>query len=200
VLSRRELLGTVLLAVGGVPAPLARPRPAGAAAPGGVVEIRMRSDARGTVVWFDPVGVRVEPGQVVRWTMASPGNPHTATAYHPRNARHSLRIPAGAEPWDSGFLVEPGDRFEVRLSVEGVYDYFCLPHEAAGMVGRIVVGRPAGPGTQPFDYFVGRPGSEGWQRVPPAARAAFPSVESILALGAVSRRAAGMHGDDRGAA
>ncbi len=27
----------------------------------------------------------------------------------------------------------------VRLSVEGIYDYFCKPHEFAGMVGRIVV-------------------------------------------------------------
>jgi hypothetical protein len=120
--------------------------------------------------------------------MDSPGNPHTTTADHPRNANHSLRIPETAEPWDSGFLVNPGDRFEVTLTVEGVYDYFCLPHEAAGMVGRIVVGRPAGPGTQPFDYFVGRHGTGGWGRVPPAAQAVFPSVEAIVTLGLVNRR------------
>jgi hypothetical protein len=36
---------------------------------------------------------------------------------------------------------------------EGVYDYFCKPHEAAGMVGRIVVGNPgSGPGTRPFNH------------------------------------------------
>jgi hypothetical protein len=56
------------------------------------------------------------------------------------------------------------------------------------MVGRIVVGRPAGPGTQPFDYFVGRHGTGGWGRVPPAAQAVFPSVEAIVTLGLVNRR------------
>src|SRR5574341_2040241 len=102
--------------------------------------------------------------------MDSPGNPHTTTAYHPRNANHSLRIPQAATPWDSGFLLNPGDRFEVTLTVEGVYDYFCLPHEAGGMVGRIVVGVPGGPGTLPFDYFIGRPATRDWRPVPAAAR------------------------------
>ncbi len=83
--------------------------------------------------------------------------------------------------------MNPGDRFEVTLTAEGVYDYFCLPHEAAGMVGRIVVGRPGGPGAQPFDYFVGRPGTGDWGRVPPAAQAGFPSVDAIVARGVVKR-------------
>jgi hypothetical protein len=49
------------------------------------------------------------------------------------------------------------------------------------MVGRIVVGEALGPGAEPFDYWVGKPGTEGWRRVPDAARRAFPSVERILA-------------------
>jgi plastocyanin len=152
------------------------------------VEIQMLSSPRGEEVWFDPIGVRIEPGQTVHWIMASPGNPHTTTAYHPRNANHSLRIPEAAAPWDSGFLVEPRDTFEVTLTVEGVYDYFCLPHEAAGMVGRIVVGRPGGPGALPFDYFKGRPATQAWLPVPEAARAAFPSVAAIVVDGAVRQR------------
>jgi plastocyanin len=187
MLTRRALLQAAGLWLAGVAAPpvAAAARAAGAAP---AVEIRMRSDARGEQVWFDPVGVRIEPGQTVRWLMVSPGNPHTTTAYHPENAKHSLRIPEAAVPWDSGFLLDPGDRFEVTLTVEGVYDYFCLPHEAAGMVGRIVVGRPGGPGARPFDYFVGQPGAADWQPVPAAARTAFPSVEAIVARGAVTRR------------
>jgi plastocyanin len=152
------------------------------------VEIQMLSTPRGEEVWFDPVGVRIEPGQTVRWIMASPGHPHTTAAYHPKNGNRSLRIPESAAPWDSGYLVNPGDRFEVTLTVEGVYDYFCLPHEAAGMVGRIVVGRPGGPGTLAFDYFVGRRATEAWLPVPEAARAAFPSVASIVADRIVRRR------------
>ena len=167
-----------LLRLGGLgAASLAAPRLARSASP---VEIRMRSDARGEHVGFDPIGLLVQKGQTVRWIMDSPGNPHTTTAYHPRNGRHSLRIPEGAAPWDSGFLVNPGDRFEVTLTVEGVYDYFCLPHEVGGMVGRIVVGRPSGPGARPVDYFTGQPGTQDWLPVPDAARRSFPAVEAIV--------------------
>lgn len=39
--------------------------------------------------------------------------------------------------------------FERVFAVPGVYDYFCKPHELAGMAGRIVVGEPGdGPGTR----------------------------------------------------
>ena len=143
-----------------------------------IVEIYMRSDLLGAEVWFDPIGIHLEPGQTVRWIVE--GNVHTTTAYHPRNDLHSLRIPEGALPWDSGFLVHKGDRFAVTLTVEGVYDYYCMPHEAAGMVGRLVVGTPGGPGALPFDYFVGRPGSEVWKPVPSAAQKTFPSIETIM--------------------
>jgi plastocyanin len=146
----------------------------------------MRSDPLGSRVWFDPIGLYVEPGTAVRWTVRD--NVHTTTAYHPDNDHHPLRIPEGAMPWDSGFLVNPGDHFEVTLAVPGVYDYYCMPHEAAGMVGRIVVGKqigPGGPGAQPFDYWVGKAGTDGWRHVPEAARQTFPSVAQILADGRV---------------
>jgi plastocyanin len=169
--SRRRLLaggGLLLLA-----APALR-----RASAAGLAEIGMLSDPEGARVGFDPVGLRVAPGTTVRWVVAA--NVHTATAYHPANGGRPPRIPEAAEPWDSGYLAEPGEAFEVTLSAEGVYDYLCAPHEVAGMVGRIVVGRPGGPGA--------RPPGEG---VPPAARAAFPSVERIMAEGVV--RASGTH-------
>jgi plastocyanin len=140
--------------------------------------IRMRSDPLGAHVWFDPIGLYVQPGTVVRWKVLE--NVHTATAYHPHNDHHALRIPEGAKPWDSGFLVNPGDHFDITLTVPGVYDYYCAPHEAAGMVGRIVVGKALGPGSQPFDYWVGKPGTAGWHHVPDAARRSFPSVQQIM--------------------
>lgn len=145
----------------------------------GLEMIETRSDGLGARVWFDPIGIYVEPGTRVRWVVRE--NVHTTTAYHPGNDRHALRIPEGAVPWDSGYLVHPGDHFDVTLTVPGVYDYYCVPHEAAGMVGRIVVGTPTGPGAEPFDYWVGRPGTDGWRHVPDAARRAFPSVTRILA-------------------
>ena len=138
----------------------------------------MRSDPEGAHVGFDPIGLRVMPGTVVRWVVEA--NVHTATAYHPVNGGHPLRIPEQAEPWDSDYLVEPGQAFEVMLTAEGVYDYFCTPHEVAGMVGRIIVGRPGGPGTQ-------SPGDD----IPAAARGAFPSIKRIMAEGIV--RLSGTH-------
>jgi plastocyanin len=145
------------------------------AEPGVVAEIHMKSDQSGATVGFDPVGLLLEPGQTIRWICDA--NVHTATAYSPRNANHSLRIPEDAKPWDSGFL-QPGQSFEVTLTVEGVYDYYCMPHEQAGMVGRLIVGRPGGPGSLGFDYFKAE--GKDWTPVPEAARRAFPRVEEIM--------------------
>jgi plastocyanin len=177
-LTRRAALRAGGLLLAGFAAPRGV-RPARA----GVVEIRLRSDVLGTHVWFDPVGVLVEPGQSVRWV--NEANVHTATAYHPANDNHALRIPEAAEPWDSGYLVEPGDGFEVTLTVPGVYDYFCAPHEMAGMVGRIIVGQPGGPGTLPFDYFADDPAAQDWRPVPETAQATFPPIEVIMSKGVV---------------
>jgi len=137
-----------------------------------VVEIRMRGNADGSKVWYDPVGVLIEPGQVLRWVNTDPGNAHTSTAYHPRNNGRPLRIPEGGEPWDSDYLL-PGGTFELRLSVPGVYDYFCTPHEEAGMAGRIVVGRPAGGAEVSADT------------LPEPARRVVPPVAEIVRRGVV---------------
>jgi plastocyanin len=164
------LLAVVLLPTGGG----AEPLPIQA-----VVTIRMAQSSDGTRVYFDPVGIHISPGQKVRWVQES--GYHTTTAYHPSDSNHELRIPEGAEPWDSGVLQtqapDKGSTFEHTFTQEGVYDYFCVPHEAAGMVGRIVVGRPLeGPGTKSFNYAP----DKGWKPVPPVAQKEFPSVTSII--------------------
>lgn len=99
--------------------------------------------------YFDPVGLWVPVGATVRWVLHS--GVHGATAYHPAFFGKPLRIPKEAKPWDSGMLSVPGQWYAYTFTVEGVYDYYCLPHEAMGMVGRIVVGEPRpGPGTEPL--------------------------------------------------
>lgn len=143
-----------------------------------VVHIDLRSDVEGANVWFDPIGVLVEPGTSIRWQIRE--NVHTVTAYHPDNENHSLRIPLGAKPWDSGYLVNPGDQFKVMLSVPGVYDYYCAPHEHGGMVGRIIVGSPTGPGSKKFDYFQSLSPAPDWNSVPEEARENFPSITQII--------------------
>ncbi len=138
----------------------------------------MNSDIQGSHVCFDPIGLWVEPGTLVRWTIAA--NVHTVTAYHPDNDDHSLRIPEGATAFDSDYLVNPGDSFELTLTVPGTYDYYCAPHELGGMVGRVIVGEPGGPGSQPFDYFEKLEPKPDWEDVPQAAQTNFPAEDLIM--------------------
>ena len=89
------------------------------------------SDAR-----FEPVILQVEPGDVIRFEVIE--GLHTVTAYHPEN-RRPLRIPNGVSSFNSGML-KTGDIWFLSLNEDGVYDYFCLPHERMGHAGRILVG------------------------------------------------------------
>jgi plastocyanin len=89
---------------------------------------------------FIPDRLRIAPGETVTWVLRSGG--HTVTAYHPQT--HSLyhaRIPEAAKPWSSELLIQQGALFEWQFEIEGVYNYFCRPHESVGMIGAIIVGR-----------------------------------------------------------
>lgn len=139
--------------------------------------IEMKGSPRGERVAFVPVGLAVATGASIRFVNRDRGNSHTATAYHPDILDRPQRIPKAARPWDSGLLL-PGEEFEITLTVPGVHDLYCQPHEHAGMVARIVVGR--------------RDHDPGWQGpasdtgdLPEAASAAFPTVDAILEYGAV---------------
>ncbi len=95
--------------------------------------------------FFEPDRLWIQPGNTVKWILQS--MVHTTTAYHPEYFDKPLRIPEKAEPWHSGVLLEPGQSYERKFDVEGVYNYYCTPHQSLGMVGIIVVGRPVdGPG------------------------------------------------------
>lgn len=151
-----------------------RPRRASAAGP---LLIEMKGSPRGETVWFVPSGLAVDPGATIRFVNRDPGNSHTATAYHPDILDRPRRIPDAAQPWDSGLLL-PGEEYAITLGVPGVYDLYCQPHEHAGMVARIVVGRPGrDPGWQ-------GPAAEAGD-LPETALAAFPPVDVILAQEAV---------------
>jgi plastocyanin len=116
------------------------------------IEVLIERDTDWGFGWIlDPMGLYVEPGQVVRWRSLKGGA--TVTAYHPAHDNHELRIPEGAAPFDSGTLGSFWKTtFEWRFEQEGTYDYYSRPHEVLGVVGRIVVGRPGGPGEQALGY------------------------------------------------
>jgi plastocyanin len=88
---------------------------------------------------FEPHVVRVNVGGTVTWHNES--GSHSTTAYHSDNDQPQL-VPDGAAAWDSGIVSEQGATFEHTFETEGVYHYYCTPHESLGMIGSVIVGEP----------------------------------------------------------
>lgn len=85
---------------------------------------------------FDPLVVKVQPGDSVRWDKM---NGHLVNTKFTSADGVTEYIPEGAE----GFMSQMGENFETSpLTVEGVYLYKCDPHWGAGMGGAIIVGEP----------------------------------------------------------
>ena len=102
------------------------------------------------IFYFNLAGVYVEVGQAVQWVGLS--RARSVTAFHPSIDNHELRIPENARPFDSRTMASGSPTFKWTFDVEGTYDYYCRPMENKGMVGRIVVGKPGGPGERPPGY------------------------------------------------
>lgn len=116
--------GTLLQACGGGDA-----QESGEAA----AEIEMNDALR-----FVPETLTIRAGTIVTWrnvgTMV-----HTATG-DPAQAQdvEHARLPAGIPPWDSS-LIRAGESWSHTFETAGEYTYFCLPHEAGGMIGALTV-------------------------------------------------------------
>lgn len=74
---------------------------------------------------FNPSTVTISVGQTVRWVWVS-GGAHTVT-------------PDGHSEWSSASLNQPGHTFQHTFNNAGEFPYICVPHEAAGMRGKVVV-------------------------------------------------------------
>lgn len=104
------------------------------------------TEARETVVeiegiQFLPETVTIRAGETIEWRNGSKlGHTVTADPEKAANPDH-VQLPEGAATFDSGDLA-PGETYRRTFDVPGTYQYFCIPHEAAGMVGTIVV-KPA---------------------------------------------------------
>jgi plastocyanin len=87
---------------------------------------------------FDPDRVKVKVGDEVLWTNTS-AITHTVTddASKARDPKDAM-LPQGAPPFNSG-SVDPGGQWRFRFTVPGRYKYFCMPHEAMGMLGEVEV-------------------------------------------------------------
>jgi plastocyanin len=104
-----------------------------------------REDAPVPEFYFEPSGLFVEAGSVVKFVLATPD--HTVTAYHPSLAR-TQRVPDGV-PAISSPVLGGGTYWLYRFETPGAYDLYCAPHEPYGMAMRLVVGEATGPGAEP---------------------------------------------------
>lgn len=84
---------------------------------------------------YDPVGIRVEPGDVVVFDAETPD--YGFAVFHEDHGRQR-RLPSGVGPI-SAPLIPVGGYWLSRFETEGVYDCYCPPHEPFGMVMRVVV-------------------------------------------------------------
>jgi plastocyanin len=109
---------------------------------GGTADSKQREPDEAVVemtdVGFQPDLLTITIGQSVVWRNTG-SMVHTTTS-DPDKAQQPAHavLPEGARSWDSGLLRE-GESWRHTFEVVGDYTYFCIPHEAAGMVGRIVV-------------------------------------------------------------
>lgn len=101
-----------------------------------------------TAVAFDPAEITVSVGDTVVWANTS-SRGHTVTAYDsgiPDDAQFfasggydSTQAARDAFGSELGGLIESGDTWSHTFEVAGEYEYLCIPHEASGMVGTVVV-------------------------------------------------------------
>ena len=114
------------------------------AAPGKTVEVQMINDAKGTR--FEPAEVTIKSGDAVKWVFKEGAGPHNI-AFDSATAPAAVKTKLGADmpnqmaPLQSNFMMAPGDNYTVSFAgiPAGSYYYYCLPHSATGMHGKVVV-------------------------------------------------------------
>lgn len=103
--------------------------------------IRPREGVPVPEFFFEPTGLHINPGDTVKFNMATPH--HNVVAYHPQFG-YARRVPQLVPPFSAPML-PAGGYWLYTFEKEGVYEMNCAPHEIFGMVMRIVVGEASGP-------------------------------------------------------
>jgi halocyanin-like protein len=91
----------------------------------GDVTVRVGTEGNGGYFAFDPAAVRIPTGTTVVWEWTGEGGSHN--------------VEADDGSFESELTDEAGHTFEHAFDGEGTYRYSCVPHEAMGMKGVVVV-------------------------------------------------------------
>jgi plastocyanin len=126
----------------------AAPPPAGggaAAAPAaGGAKHDVNMELVGTTYKYDPSDITVKAGDQVVFHNVS-GGPHNVQFYPdsiPSGAQSAINMPDQMGPLASPLLTEPNATYTVTIGAnapKGDYHFYCLPHQALGMKGKITV-------------------------------------------------------------
>ncbi|MEM1390019.1 MAG: pseudoazurin [Pseudomonadota bacterium] len=95
-----------------------------------VIEVQMLNfdpDDPTKVMVYKPEIVRAQPGDTIRFV--------SVDAFHNAASIEGM-IPAGAEAFESPL----SENYEYTVTEEGTYGFLCVPHQAIGMAGLILVG------------------------------------------------------------
>jgi plastocyanin len=99
----------------------------------------------GTTARFEPATVTARPGDRVRFVVVA-GAPHNVSfdpEKLPADARRALAaaMPSQMQPLWGPLLLNAGDSYTLSLAgvKPGRYEFFCMPHQAMGMKGTLVV-------------------------------------------------------------
>jgi len=122
------------------PAPAAG---AAAAITGTMHEVKMIGDASG--YRYDPIDISVKAGDGIKFVFVS-GGPHNVAfdaTLLPADVKAQLEanMPNQASPLMGPMMLAEGEDYTLSLAgiAPGSYEYFCTPHLAMGMKGKITV-------------------------------------------------------------
>lgn len=156
---------------------------------------------------FDPDSLTISPGDTVVWENVGAIG-HSVTAYEED-------IPAEADYFASGGFdsegaarsgyavgdpesgdVAGGQSFEHTFEVEGVYEYFCVPHEAVGMLASLEVTAEGAGGGDGDSGGGGRPVPTVPDVAKSIALAAASTLLGVATLAYVFLKYGGAYGED----
>ena len=94
---------------------------------------------------FSPKKLRVPAGTTVTWANGKIG--HSVTAYEEKIPDEAAYFASGGfdgeaaarKAYPSKGNIPPGESYQHTFEAPGTYEYFCIPHESAGMVGTVEV-------------------------------------------------------------
>ena len=95
---------------------------------------------------FRPVEYETTVGETVVWGNVG-SRPHTVTAYGDRIPEGATYFASGGADsqreaqadWPGAGGIDSGETYSHTFETPGEYGYYCIPHEAGGMKGTVVV-------------------------------------------------------------